>query len=139
MDGTTTTARARLRAELTKYRERSRFGKYPKKLRIEGEKYARQRRAQGASVREIAAELAVREDTVKGWAASNSSTAVAAREQVAPLTEVSLVPVRVKAQAQPAERWGRLEVEFADGTRLVASGVGTHALADAIEALRRSR
>lgn len=141
MDATTgTTTLGRLRAALAKYRERKHYGKYPDKLRAEAIVYSRERRHQGASVRQIATELGVREATADGWVQEESSGhASEKRRDSLALADISLVPVTLKAEPAACERWGRLEVEFADGTRLIASGIGTQALADAIQALRGAR
>jgi hypothetical protein len=139
-ESTATVAQSRLRSALSKYREHSHYGKFPEKLRAKAIDYVQKRKGEGASVREIAAELAVRLVTVKGWATLPGrarTTRKAGRESLA-LPQVSLVPVTVRAEPD-AERWGRLEVEFADGTRVVASGIGTQALTEAIQALRRPR
>ena len=130
---------AQLRAALSKYRERTRYGKYPLDLHQRAVAYCLERSRAGASLPEIVSELGVRDDTVKLWAsaagkpASRTSRTVT---QAAP--EVSLVPVVIRSQSTAA-RLTRLEVEFPDGTRLVASGVGGRELVDAIESLRRSQ
>jgi len=138
MSGTVRAKQVRLRGELLAYRKRGHDARYPNKLRAEATQYATQRLGQGASVPDIASELGVRESTVMVWVDGDGGVTHLVQSKPAPLSEVSLVPVTVRADPV-TERVGRLEVEFVDGTRLVVSGIGQQTLTEAIAALRRSR
>ena len=129
---------AQIRGALLKYRERNRYGKYPQELQLPAVEYSIQRRRAGASVAEIAAELGVHEVTAKAWTAATAAVSGSSSIKSMPSAGLSLVPVVVRQEPALA-RLTRLEVEFSDGTRLVASGVGGSDLVDAIEALRRTR
>src|SRR5262245_25837964 len=59
---------AQLRAELSRYREQKRYGKYPSELRERAVSYARERSRTGARASEIATELGVFETTAIMWA-----------------------------------------------------------------------
>src|SRR5689334_18163620 len=123
-----------LRAELSRYREQKSRGKYPSELRERAEAYARERSRAGATPTEIATELGVHKMTVDRWVAGGeradegaSPTATHAAQHV-PFLPVVVRPER--REAPPV----RLNVAFADGTRMQVCGIGTRDLVEAIEA-----
>jgi transposase len=63
-----------LRAEILRYREQTRAGKYPTDLRERAEAYVQQRIGAGATSAEIAAELGVRKSTADRWASGGDHT-----------------------------------------------------------------
>ena len=130
---------AQIRGALSKYREGMRYGKYPQDLQLRAVEYARDRRRAGASVAAIAAELGVHDVTARAWASAPKEPGSRSTRTVQePAAGLSLVPVVIRPDPTTA-RLTRLEVEFPDGTRLAASGIGARDLVDAIESLRRSR
>jgi transposase-like protein len=129
-----------LRVALSKHRGCKRYGKYPDDLRKRAIAYSVERRRAGASVAEIAAELGVQDSTAGAW----SSSAIERRSVPSSMgrdnaTALSLVPVVVRPESASTLRHTRLEVEFPDGTRLTASGLGGRDFVEAIESLRRVR
>jgi hypothetical protein len=135
-----TASGAQLRTALAKYREVKPYGKYPRALRDEAAAYCRERHKEGLTAAHLAEELGVNVATTSVWIAPDRS-----RFERAALTApaksasgLSLVPVVVRPEPS-SSRMGRLEVEFPDGTRLAASGIGARELLEAIESLRRSR
>jgi len=135
---------AELRTALTRYRERHKQGKYPGELRERARAYASERRRGGASVRAIAAELGVKDETARAWLAPGRAMhkpGVQAEQFVTAerSSNVSLVPVVVRDEAPSTTRLTRFDVEFTDGTRLSVSGMTGRELLEAIDSLRRSR
>ena len=128
-----------LRAALSRYREQTRAGKYPSALREQAEAYAQQRVRAGATSAEIAAELGVRKSTADRWASGGERSAEALRK-AAPTAPRSfpLVPVLVRPEHREVPPL-RFRLAFADGTRMQVSGIASRDLAEAIEALRRTR
>lgn len=130
---------APLRAALSKYREQKRYGKYPGELSARAVIYAEERSRAGATAAEIAAELGVREATADRWASGRepsgadplASTPKAARS-------FPLVPVLVRSEHRDVPSM-RFKIAFPDGTRMQVSGIAGRDLAEAIEALRRTR
>lgn len=126
-----------LRQQLTTHQENYRFHPYPLPIRQQAIQYAQLRKNQGATARTIAAELGVSPTTVAAWVfpdlAPTSDTSLAASH-----SELSLVPLVLRTEPKPAGS-ARIEVRFADGTTLQASGFGDDSLARAIEVLRKAR
>jgi hypothetical protein len=128
-----------LRAEISRYREQTRAGKYPSELRERAEAYAQQRVRAGATPAEIAAELGVRKSTADRWASGDersAETLLSAAPAVARSFPFVPVVVRPEHREMPSMR---LRLAFPDGTRLQVSGIAGHDLAEAIDALRRTR
>lgn len=125
-----------LRDALTRYRQHRRFGRFPDDLREQAAAYAGKRIEAGAKPADVAAELGVQPSTVVEWISRKAPTS----RVVAPTSPPgpALVPVVVRPEPAVA-RLARLEVEFHDGTRLHASGIGSSELIDAIQALRRCK
>jgi hypothetical protein len=128
-----------LRCALAKHRQRQRHGKYPKRLREQACRYTRDRQSSGVDVGVIAKELGVPKATAARWTSeeseSDESKPVQAERQSS-VAGVSFVPVVVRP-ARSEWRAARLEVDFADGTRLQAFGVGPEVLATTLQTLRR--
>lgn len=127
-----------LRAALSKYREQKRRGKYPSALRERVETYARERSRMGATAAEIAVELGVRKVTAERWVCAGdlSEESPAATPKV--VAGLPLVPVVVRPERRDGPSM-RLKLTFTDGTRMLISGIGGREVAEAIEALRRTR
>ena len=131
---------AQLCNALSKFRERQRYGKYPQQLREQALAYCAEQSRSGATVTDLAAELGVYEATVSKWlSAGRRHLPEAASSTVTRAAGLSLVPIVVRPEPSQTSRVARMEVEFPDGTRLAASGIGGRELAEAIESLRRSR
>lgn len=128
---------AQLRSALEKYRRRRGHGKYPERLRQRACKYVEQRLHQGMTVQAIADELGISRTAVARWSPSRKSPRVLAAS-CPPSGELSLVPVAIKPELAEF-RATRLEVDFPDGTRLQAFGIGLEAVGSAVEVLRRRR
>jgi len=131
---------SRLRQQLSSCRQSKGFRQYPEGLRREAAAYVGARRGQGVKLIEIASELGVAITTADAWSRlheqSTRPTSVPRQPRTRETSGLSLVPVVVGPE--PTRRMvSRLEVEFADGTRLHATGVGPEDLVRAIEALRR--
>ncbi len=138
----------RLRVELADSRRVKGFNKYPAKLREQAVAYALARRSSGAGPAQIARELGVAVTTADAW---SQSATVASGKQPGRVgsragDELSLAEMVVRAQTSgpqaAAQSWMghralRLEVDFADGTKLQATGIGAQDVARAIELLRR--
>ena len=127
-----------LRAALSRYREQQPYGKYPSALRERAAAYARERSRGGALPAEIAAELGVRKSTADRWVSGGERPAegpIATPDVVAGLP---LVPVVVRPERRDVPSM-RLKLTFADGTRMLVSGIAGRDVAEAIEALRRTR
>jgi hypothetical protein len=130
---------AELRAAISRYREQTRAGKYPSELRKRAEVYAQERAFAGATPAEIAAELGVRERTAQQWSSSTERPAEPSRPKAPTVVRsVPLVPLVVRPEPRETPAM-RLQVAFPDGTRLDVSGMAGRDLAEAIEALRRTR
>jgi transposase-like protein len=128
---------APLREALEKHRRRQKYGKFPERLRHRAYQYAKERLDAGGTTSVIAQELGVSPRLAARWA--REGKALKALAPRAPLTgALSFVPVVVKSE-QPECRAARLEVDFPDGTRLQAFGIGPDALGSTIEALRGRR
>lgn len=128
-----------LRAELSRYREQKSRGKYPSELRERAEAYARERSSAGATPAEIATELGVHKMTVDRWVAGGERADEAALPRATRAAQpVPLFPVVVRPERREAPPV-RLNVAFADGTRMQVCGIGARDLVEAIEALRRGR
>jgi hypothetical protein len=128
-----------LRAALSSYREQKRYGKYPSELQERAVAYARERIRAGAKTAEIAAELGVYEATAHRWASGREgSPARPLQSTPNAIASFPLVPVVVRGEHRDVPRM-RLKLEFPDGTRMLASGIVGRDLAEAIEALRRTR
>lgn len=130
---------AQLRAALSRYREQKRHGRYPSELSERAVAYARERSRSGARAAEIAAELGVHEATAGRWA-SGREPSVAALLPSRPKAAESLplMPVLVRPERRDVPPL-RLKLAFPDGTRMQVSGIAGRDLAEAIEALRRTR
>jgi transposase-like protein len=127
---------AQLRGALDKYRRRRKYGKFPAPLRLRACQYAKHRLDDDATISVVAQELGVSRRLAARWAREGKALKVGPR---APSTgELSFVPVVVKSE-QSECRAARLEVEFPDGTRLHAFGIGSDALGSTIHALRSQR
>ena len=128
-----------LRCALAKHRQRQRHGKYPKRLREQACRYTRDRQSSGVGVGVIAKELGVPKATAARWTIeepeADESRAVQA-ETPSSVAGMSFVPVVVRP-AHSEWRAARVEVDFADGTRLQAFGVGPEILATTLQTLRR--
>lgn len=107
-----------LRAELSRYREQKRYGKYPIELRERAVSYARERSRTGATASEIATELGVYETTATMWA-SGGKRSIKSRSPSIPkeVGTLPLVPVLVRAEHRDVPLI-RLKLEFPDGTRM---------------------
>lgn len=127
-----------LRAALSRYREQKRRGKYPSTLRERVEAYARERSRAGATAAEIAAELGVRKVTADRWVCGGERSAESRGASPKVVASLPLVPVVVRPERRDASSM-RLKLTFADGTRMMVSGIGGREVAEAIEALRRTR
>ena len=128
---------AQLRSALEKYRRRHRHGKYPERLRQRACQYVEQRLQQGVPVRAIAHELGISTTAVARWSPRRKGPRVLAPSS--PRSgELSFVPVVVKPERLEC-RATRLEVDFPDGTRLQAFGIGPEAVGSAVEVLRGRR
>jgi hypothetical protein len=128
-----------LRAELSRYREQKSYGKYPSELRERAVVYARERSRAGARLAEIAAELGVYETTAKAWASGGAQLAERPmRSTPKAASSLPLVPMIVRPEHRDVAPM-RLKIEFPDGMRMQASGIAGRDLAEAIEALRRTR
>ncbi|MFC1643034.1 hypothetical protein ACFL5O_10195, partial [Myxococcota bacterium] len=128
-----------LRCALAKHRQRQRHGKYPKHLRERACRYTSDRQSSGVGVGAIAKELGVPKTTAERWTIEEPVSDESRPVQVKTPSSVagmSFVPVVVRPA--PSEwRAARLEVDFADGTRLQAFGVGPEVLATTLQTLRR--
>ena len=127
-----------LRAALSKYREQKRAGKYPSALRERAEAYARERSRAGAMAAEIAAELGVRKVTAARWVSGGERSAESPPATPKVVASLPFVPVVVRPERRDAPSL-RLKLAFPDGTRMLVSGIGGSDIAEAIEALRRTR
>lgn len=128
-----------LRAAISRYREQTRAGKYPSELRERAEAYAQERFRAGATPAEIATELGVRKITADRWVSGGERSAESPLPAPAKAVEsFSLVPVVVRGERREAPSI-RLKRAFPDGTRMQVSGIVGRDLAEAIEALRRTR
>jgi hypothetical protein len=129
-----------LREELSKYRNVKGFNRYPADLRDEAVDYARARRQQGNGPSLIAKELGIAVTTADAWSRPQQQMATiptrARPGSSIVKDELSLIPVVVRPE-QDHRVLARLEVEFSDGTRLQATGVGAEDLTRTIEMLRR--
>jgi hypothetical protein len=132
---------ARLRQQLAGCRQTKGFNQYPAEVRDEAVRYACARRSQGATPTAIASELGVAVTTADGW--SKQQLAPAAVTAPRPRRSrrrgdlgLPLMPVVVRPEPSRGVL-ARLEVEFGDGARLLATGVGVEELLRAVEALRR--
>lgn len=129
-----------LREELAKCRQGKGFNKYPAGLRQRAVAYCRTRQTMGVGPSGIAQELGVSLGTAGGWCRGEHAGAEPERgghEGTGGGTQkLSLLPVVVRPQgSQPGV--SRLEVDFVDGTRLVATGISAQELTATIELLRR--
>lgn len=130
---------AQLRAALSRYREQKRYGKYPSELQERAVAYAQERSRAGARATEIAVELGVHEATADRWAGGHERSAESRLPSLPKLAEsLPLVPVVVRPEHRDVPPM-RLELAFTDGTRMQVSGLAGRDLAEAIEALRRTR
>ena len=131
-----------LRAALAKYRQSGRYVRYPEALRYKAQDYAQQRHQWGASVATIiSAELGVSAFTAKAWATPSAvldDTWVGNSVECRTLSFVPVVAPEARDMAAPTET-GQVEVHFADGTRLQATGFGTQGLIQALDTLRSRR
>jgi hypothetical protein len=128
-----------LRAALSRYREQKRYGKYPIELQERAVAYARDRARAGAMAAEIAAELGVHQATADRWTSGRERSAESPLPSTPQaLNSLSLVPVVVRPEHRDVPSI-RLKLAFPDGTRMQVSGIAGHDLAEAIEALRRTR
>jgi hypothetical protein len=127
-----------LRAALSRYREQKRCGKYPSALRERAEAYARERSRAGAMAAEIAAELGVRKATADMWVSGGERSAESPVATPHGVAGLPLVPVVVRPERRDPSSM-RLKLTFADGTRMLVSGIAGRDIAEAIEALRRTR
>ncbi len=132
---------ARLRQQLASCRQTKGFNRYPAELRDEAVRYACARSSQGATPAAIASELGVAVTTADGWSKQQLPAAVVAaprprRSRRRGELGLPLMPVVVGPEPTRGVL-ARLEVEFGDGTRLLATGVGVEDLVRAVEALRR--
>ena len=131
-----------LRAALAKYRQSGRYVRYPEALRYKAQDYAQQRHQWGASVATISAELGVSAFTAKAWATPSAVLDDTWVKNSVACRPLSFVPVVVAPETRdvtaPAET-GQVEVQFADGTRLRATGFGTQGLIQALDTLRSRR
>ncbi|XXY44995.1 helix-turn-helix domain-containing protein [Sorangium sp. So ce269] len=128
-----------LRAELSRYREQKSRGKYPSELRERAEAYARERSRAGATPTEIATELGVHKMTIDRWVAGGEHADEDALPRATNAAQhVPFLPVVVRPERREAPPV-RLNVAFADGTRMQVCGIGARDLVEAIEALRRGR
>jgi len=102
--------------------------------------YARARRQQGNGPSLIAKELGIAVTTADAWSRPQQQMATiptrARPGSSIVKDELSLIPVVVRPE-QDHRVLARLEVEFSDGTRLQATGVGAEDLTRTIEMLRR--
>jgi hypothetical protein len=88
---------------------------------------------------EIAAELGVHEATAGRWASGRKKSVAGPLPSTPKAVEsLSLMPVLVRPERRDAPPL-RLKLAFADGTRMQVSGLAGRDLAEAIEALRRTR
>ncbi len=129
---------AQLRAELAKNRGRSKQANYPAEARRLAVEYARDRRAEGASFAQIAAEIGLNDVTMRNRISNAQMRGGAGATPPVRENEVSLLPVVVRS-GQDAVGAARLDVVFPDGTRLGVTGIGGRDLVEAIDALRRPR
>lgn len=128
-----------LRAELSRYREQKSRGKYPSELRERAEAYARERSRAGATPTEIATELGVHKMTVDRWVAGDERADEGALPRATNAAQhVPFLPVVVRPERRETPPV-RLNVAFADGTRMQVCGIGARDLVEAIETLRRGR
>jgi predicted transcriptional regulator len=134
-----------LRAALSRYRQQKRYGRYPSELSERAVVYARERSRAGALAAEIAAELGVHEATADRWTSGREQSAESPMPSISstpstPKAVASLpfVPVLVRPSPRDAPSM-RLKLAFPDGTRMQVSGIAGRDLAEAIEALRRTR
>jgi hypothetical protein len=126
-----------LRQQLTTHRKNYRFHPYPPPIRQQAIQYAQLRKSQGATFRTIAVELGVAVTTAAAWAFPD--LAATSDSSLLPChSELSLVPLVIQPDPQHAGS-STIEVRFADGTTLQASGFGDNGLARAIEVLRKAR
>ena len=88
---------------------------------------------------EIAAELGVHQATADRWISGRERSAESPLPSTPQaLNSLSLVPVVVRPEHRDVPSI-RLKLAFPDGTRMQVSGIAGHDLAEAIEALRRTR
>lgn len=127
-----------LRAALSKYRDQKKYGKYPSALRERAEAYARERSRAGAMAAEIAADLGVRKVTADRWVSGGERSAESPPATPKVVASLPFVPVVVRPERREAPSM-RFKLAFPDGTRMLVSGIGGRDIAEAIEALRRTR
>jgi hypothetical protein len=131
-----------LRAALSRYRQQKRYGRYPSELSERAVVYARERSRAGALAAEIAAELGVHEATADRWSSGREQSAESPMPSMPStpkaIANLQLVPVLVRSSPRDAPSM-RLKLAFPDGTRMQVSGIAGRDLAEAIEALRRTR
>jgi predicted transcriptional regulator len=131
-----------LRAALSRYRQQKRYGRYPSELSERAVVYARERSRAGALAAEIAAELGVHEATADRWTSGREQSAESPMPSMPStpkaIANLQLVPVLVRPSPRDAPSM-RLKLAFPDGTRMQVSGIAGRDLAEAIEALRRTR
>ena len=127
-----------LRAALSKCRDQKKYGKYPSALRERAEAYARERSRAGAMAAEIAADLGVRKVTADRWVSGGERSAESPPATPKVVASLPFVPVVVRPERREAPSM-RFKLAFPDGTRMLVSGIGGRDIAEAIEALRRTR
>jgi hypothetical protein len=124
-DGSWTSAR--IRAALREHRQTAGGGGYPVGLRERAVRCAREMRARGLSMAEIATELGIMASTASGWSSSAKEGDDGER--------LSFVPVIVEGQEQVRAGQGRFEIAFPTGVVLRVEGVDRDAMSAAIAAL----
>ena len=130
----------RLRGTLATCRQGKKFSRYPASVKREVARYIRVRLDEGAGLTTVARELGLSYLTAEAWAKGGQKCAklgppVADAKKK---SDLSLVPVVVRQPEVSGHAVSRLEVEFADGTRLQATGICPTDLVRAIEVLRRT-
>ncbi len=120
-----------IREQIRAFRAKTRWGRLPEALQIRGRAYAQQRREQGGKWKQIASELGVHGVTAQQWGSSDAKNG-----SVAPAEPV-LMPVVVKHKNAAKDALDRVEVEFPNGVRVRASGVGAQGLEQLMRMLGR--
>lgn len=127
-----------LLTQIREYRQAHHNGRFPDELRERAEVLVRQRREKGRSWHAIARELGISQTTAVQWgtaAKACESTHRASTERPIP----QLVPVVVSDRRPVQTTMDRIEVEFPNGVRLRALGLGSNGLEQLMRVLEKIR